>query len=75
MAVPALKKPKEVMGGGGTLTEFFNLKVYPTNFMPFCFDKFRQLLGFGGNKATSPPMVPPLPISNRSIETAHTYNA
>ena len=39
MAAPALKNPRE-MGGGGDLKYFFNLKVYPTNFMPFFFDNF-----------------------------------
>ena len=39
-----------------------NLKAYPTNFMPFFFDNFGQLLGFGGKSPSSlpPPVAPPL---------------
>ena len=40
---------------GGKLTYFFNLKVYPTNYMPFLFDNFCRLLGFGGTNPLSPP--------------------
>ena len=47
MAAPALKNPRE-MGGGGILTYFVNLKLYPTNFMPFFVDNFCRLLRFGG---------------------------
>ena len=31
--------------------DFFNLKVYPTNLMPYFFDNFCWLFGFGGNKS------------------------
>ena len=36
--MPALKNPREM--GGGIFKGFFNLKVYPTNFMPFFSDNF-----------------------------------
>ena len=50
MAAPALTNPKE-MGGGGILTYFFSLKVYPTNFMPFSLTIFADFWDLGG---TSP---------------------
>ena len=43
----------ERIGGGGILTLFFNLELYPTDFLPFLFDHFYRLLGIGG---TSPPV-------------------
>ena len=39
-----MKNPNEVGGGGGILTYLFNLRIYPTNFMPFFFDTFSRLL-------------------------------
>ena len=40
--------------GGGILTSFFNLKVYPTSFMPLFFDNFCRFLGLGDGGKKSP---------------------
>ena len=67
MAAPALKTPREI---GGILTLFSNPKVYPTNFMPFFFDNFFRLLGFGGTSSfQSPPVAPPLSRKQSSAVT------
>ena len=75
VAAPALKNPRE-MGGGGILTYFFNLKVYPTNSKPFFFDNFCRLLGFEGGGGTNPP-VPPPPVAPpllKSSKTSHFWS-
>ena len=41
-AAPVQKNPKE-WGGGVILKQFFNLKVYPTDFMAFFFENVCQL--------------------------------
>ena len=46
---------KSERNGGGDLTYFFNLKVYPANFMPFFLDNFCRLLVFGGTNPSQSP--------------------
>ena len=51
---------KSERNGGGGFDVIFNLKVYPTNFMPFFFDNFCQLLGFWEAIPPVPTVAPPL---------------
>ena len=56
--VPALKNLRE-MGGGADFDVTLNLKVYPTNFMPF-FGQFLLAFGIWGTSPPVSPVAPPL---------------
>ena len=58
--MPALKSSKEVGGRGEILTYVFNLKVYPTNFMPFFLDNFLPTFWICDTSVPSPAVAPPL---------------
>ena len=53
MAAPTLKLMKEVEGGDFDV--IFIPKVYSTNFMPFFFENFCQMLGLGGQQVPQSP--------------------
>ena len=63
-----LCKIQKKWGGVGILALFFNLKVYPTDFMPFFFDNFCQILGFGEQVPQSPRGA--ATASNKWLEVA-----